>query len=42
MKYVIRANLKGPNGETAEIVSVWILLSEEDVPRLVTAYPGER
>ena len=41
VKYVIRANLKGPNGETAEIVSVWIILSEEDVPRFVTAYPGE-
>ncbi len=40
-KYVIRAKLKGPNGETVEILSDWIILSEEDVPRFVTAYPGE-
>jgi hypothetical protein len=40
-KYVIRANLKGPNGETAELVSVWIILTDEDIPRFVTAYPGE-
>ena len=40
-KYVIHANLKGPNGETAELISVWIILTDEDVPRFVTAYPGE-
>ena len=42
MKYVIRANLKGPNGETVEIVSVWIILNGEKLPRFVTVYPGER
>ena len=41
VKYAIRAILKGPNGETAEFVSVWIILSEEEAPRFVTAYPGE-
>jgi hypothetical protein len=41
MKYVIRANLKGPNGKTAALVSVWIVLKQEDFPRFVTAYPGE-
>ena len=40
-KYVIRANLKGPNGKAAAVVSVWILLKDEYVPRFVTAYPGE-
>ena len=40
-KYVIRANLKGPNGKTTECLSVWIILTEEDIPRFVTAYPGE-
>ena len=40
-KYIIRANLKGPNGKEATIVSVWIVLNDEDVPRFVTAYPGE-
>ncbi len=42
VKYVIRANLKGPSGETVELVSVWIILKEEDAPRFVTAYPGEK
>ena len=41
VKYVIRANLKGRSGETVQLVSVWIILKEEDVPRFVTAYPGE-
>ena len=41
VKYVIRANLKGSSGETVELVSVWIILKEEEVPRLVTVYPGE-
>jgi hypothetical protein len=40
VKYVIRANLKGPTGETVELVSVWIILKGEDTPRFVTAYPG--
>jgi hypothetical protein len=40
-KYVIRANLKGPNGRTFAMQSIWILLKDEDVPRFVTAYPGE-
>lgn len=40
-KYVIRANLKGPNGRTFVMMSIWIVLWGEDVPRFVTAYPGE-
>ena len=40
-KYIVRANLKGPNGEEAALVSVWIVRNEEEAPRFVTAYPGE-
>lgn len=39
-KYEIRAMLTGPAGRSAEVVSVWIVLANEDVPRFVTAYPG--
>ena len=39
-KYEIRAILTGPAGRSAEVVSVWIILAREDLPRLVTAYPG--
>jgi len=37
----IRGRLRGPNGQSAEFVSVWIILRGEDVPRFVTAYPGD-
>ena len=39
-KYEIRSMIMGPNGRSAEVVSVWIVLADEDFPRLITAYPG--
>lgn len=39
-KYRIRSILRGPGGRSAEIVSVWIVLEGEAVPRLVTVMPG--
>lgn len=41
-KYEIRGKIKGPAGKTAEVVSVWIILVDEDFPRFITAYPGGR
>ena len=41
-KYRIVAEIRGPSGRTANVVSVWIVLLGEDVPRFVTAYPGVR
>jgi hypothetical protein len=40
-KYAIIAPLTGLNGRMAEIVTVWIILVGEDVPRFVTAYPKD-
>lgn len=40
-KYIIRANLKGPNGRTFAMMSIWIVRKGEDFPRFVTVYPGE-
>jgi len=40
-KYEIRDNIVGPTGREAHIVTVWIVLTDEDFPRLVTAYPGD-
>jgi len=40
-KYEIRGRLRGPNGQSAEFVSAWILLKGENVPRFITAYPGD-
>ena len=41
-KYEIRAMLKGPNGTTAQVVSVWMIRLGDNTPRFVTAYPGAR
>lgn len=39
-KYEVRGTLVGPAGREAALVSVWIILHGEDVPRFVTAFPG--
>ena len=39
-KYEVRGLMTGPNGRRAEIVTVWIILAGEEVPRFVTAYAG--
>lgn len=39
-KFRVRGILKGPSGQSAEIVAVWIILNDEDFPRFVTAFPG--
>lgn len=41
-KYEIRRQLLGPNGKSIYLVAAWIVLWNEDFPRFVTAYPGER
>ena len=38
-KYLIQGPLTGPAGRTAVLVSIWIILSGEDAPRLVTLFP---
>jgi hypothetical protein len=40
-KYEVNGVITGPTGKTAPIVTVWIILNGEDVPRFVTAYPGD-
>jgi hypothetical protein len=41
-KFEIRGILNGPNGKSAEVVSVWIIRRGENIPRFVTAYPGDK
>jgi len=41
-KYEVRGRLRGPQGRTVVLVTVWIVLNGEDFPRLVTAFPGSR
>ena len=39
-KYVVEGLVKGISGKTMHIVTVWVILKGENVPRLITAYPG--
>jgi hypothetical protein len=39
--FSIRAILRGPTGRAAPVVSVWFVRRGGDVPRFVTAYPGD-
>ena len=39
-KFLITGPIVGPSGRMATVVSVWVIRSDEDVPRFVTAYPG--
>lgn len=40
-KYVIVGKITGPNGRTAEVKSVWMLIVDETAPKLLTAYPSK-
>jgi hypothetical protein len=39
--FTIRAILSGPAGQSAVVISVWFVRTNENVPRFVTAYPGD-
>lgn len=39
-KFIIKGPLADPAGETMQIVTVWVILKGESIPRFVTAYPG--
>ena len=38
--FTIRAILKGPNAQSAVVLSVWFVAAAGGAPRFVTAYPG--
>jgi hypothetical protein len=38
-RYVVEGIIKGPNGNTANVRTVWFLPQQEEIPRFVTAYP---
>jgi hypothetical protein len=40
-KVLSRGLLTGPNGRQAYVQAIWIILSGEHSPRLVTAYPED-
>jgi hypothetical protein len=40
LKFVVDGAIQSPRGRQATVRSVWIVDAGQDVPRLVTAYPG--
>jgi hypothetical protein len=38
-KYLVAGALTGPQGRSVDVVSVWIIRTGSDTPRLVTVYP---
>ncbi len=41
-RYVVLGTLHGPAGRSARVVTVWVVLTGEETPRFVTAYPDPR
>ncbi|TWO68651.1 adhesin [Caenimonas sedimenti] len=39
-KYEVSGTLVGPSGRSGKFVSVWLIATGDDVPRLVTVFPG--
>jgi hypothetical protein len=42
IKYNVSGLIRTPKGVDVNFMTVWIVESPDDAPRLVTAYPGER
>lgn len=40
-KWEVRGSITGPTNRSAEIVTGWIILKGESMPRFITAYPGD-
>jgi hypothetical protein len=40
-KYEIRGTLAGPSARSAGVLTVWIILFNDEAPQFVTAFPGE-
>jgi len=41
-KFEVRCQIVSPSLRTAEIVTAWIVINNENIPRFITAYPGEK
>jgi hypothetical protein len=39
--FLIRGAITGPNGRSVILSSVWMIRHGEDIPRFITAFPGE-
>jgi hypothetical protein len=39
-KFIVEGAFVGPSGRAIQVVTVWIILKGDSIPRFVTAYPG--
>jgi len=39
-KYTVKGLLDCPNGEKVKVITAWIILNGEEIPRFITVYPG--
>ena len=39
-KFIIKGFLTGPAKKTVQIITVWVIIKREDIPKFITAYPG--
>ena len=40
-KYLVEGPLSGTGTSIVNIITLWVILKGEDIPRFITAYPGE-
>ncbi len=40
--YEIRAKLKGPNGKTLPVCTIWMVENAANVAKFITMYPNKR
>lgn len=40
-RWTVTSDFRGPAGRALPIVSVWLIPSDADLPRLITAYPAK-
>lgn len=39
-KFIIEGQLECPSGKKVKVITVWVILKDENIPRFVTVYPG--
>ena len=39
-KYEVSGTLRGPNGREAQFTCVWLVPTDDQAPRFITAFPG--
>jgi hypothetical protein len=39
-KFIIEGEIESSTGKSVKVVTIWVILKDEDIPRFVTVYPG--